>query len=63
MIDAQWIKENTCRTCGMVITNRWESHRIYKECEKELAKKGLPMVVNDLSELGYATLNYKKGAN
>jgi hypothetical protein len=30
---------------------------------KELARKGLPMVVNDLSELGYATLNYKKGAN
>lgn len=36
---SQWIKENVCATCGMVITNRWDSHRIYKECEKELSKK------------------------
>lgn len=40
MINQQWIKENVCPKCDMVITNRWESHRIYKECEKELAKKG-----------------------
>ena len=40
MITQQWIKENVCATCGMVITNRWDNHRIYKECEKELAKKG-----------------------
>jgi DNA-directed RNA polymerase subunit N (RpoN/RPB10) len=39
MITQQWIKENVCATCGMVITNRWDNHRIYKECEKELAKK------------------------
>lgn len=39
MINQQWIKENVCPKCDMDITNRWESHRIYKECEKELAKK------------------------
>lgn len=39
MITEQWIKENTCFKCEMVITNRWEKHKIYKECEKELAKK------------------------
>jgi len=35
----QWIKENLCATCGMFIWNRWDNHIIYKECEKELAKK------------------------
>jgi hypothetical protein len=38
--DPKWIKENVCNACGMVITNRWTNHKMYKECEKELAKKG-----------------------
>lgn len=38
-ITEQWIKENVCATCGMVITNRWSNHKIYNECEKELSKK------------------------
>ena len=36
----EWIKENTCSKCGMVITNRWTKHQMYRECEKQLAKKG-----------------------
>ena len=38
-ITEQWIKENVCAICGMVITNRWSNHKIYNECEKELSKK------------------------
>ena len=38
MITKQWIEENVCVVCNMVITNRWNNHIIYKECEKELAK-------------------------
>ena len=37
--DQKWMKENLCATCGMYIRNRWNNHRIYKECQKELAKK------------------------
>lgn len=40
MVTQQWIEENVCATCEMVIWNRWEKHFILKECEKELAKKG-----------------------
>lgn len=38
-VNAQWQQANVCAACGMVITNRWNNHKIYKECEKELAKK------------------------
>ena len=39
MFTEQWIKENVCEVCEMVIANRWTNHRLYNECEKELEKK------------------------
>jgi hypothetical protein len=51
MFTEQWIKENVCAVCGMVITNRWDNHRIYKECEKELANK---KAINNLTKRGFA---------
>ena len=48
--DCKWIKENVCPTCGMCITNRWDNHKIYKECEKELANK---KAIDNLTERGF----------
>jgi hypothetical protein len=50
-MNAQWIKENVCDTCGLVITNRWTNHKIYKECEKELANQ---KAINNLTKRGFA---------
>jgi len=37
--NAKWQQANVCSECGMVITNRWTNHVIYKECQKELSNK------------------------